>query len=83
MTGIRKVVPRDFVVGVKLNGADYLDSELADKRKADANRAQEHRALEHVKNIASWQSVDFIEVSGGDYENPGTALFRNCPLTTS
>lgn len=71
VTGIRQVVPHDFIVGVKLNGADYLDSELADKRKADANRAQEDRALEHVKNIASWRTVDFIEVSGGDYENPG------------
>lgn len=69
--GIRKIVPPTFVLGVKLNAADYLDSEISDQRVADTKRAQEDRALDHVKEIASWQLIDFIEVSGGDYENPG------------
>lgn len=68
---IRKIVPARFILGVKLNAADYLDSEIFDQRVADTKRAQEDRALDHVKEIASWRLIDFIEVSGGDYENPG------------
>jgi 2,4-dienoyl-CoA reductase-like NADH-dependent reductase (Old Yellow Enzyme family) len=71
---IRKIVPAGFILGVKLNAADYLDSEVSDQHVADAKRAQEDRALDHVKQIASWRSIDFIEVSGGDYENPGAAI---------
>ncbi|KAF7325583.1 hypothetical protein MKEN_00407900 [Mycena kentingensis (nom. inval.)] len=55
--GIRRAVPADFVLGVKLNSCDYTDGE------PDA-------ALEHVRSIATWGLFDFIEVSGGDYENP-------------
>jgi len=33
--------------------------------------AQELSALEHVRTMASWQMIDFIEISGGDYESPG------------
>ncbi|KAF7325577.1 FMN-linked oxidoreductase [Mycena kentingensis (nom. inval.)] len=55
--GIRRAIPADFVLGVKLNSSDYTDGE------PDA-------ALEHVRSIATWGLFDFIEVSGGDYENP-------------
>lgn len=54
------VVPEDFVIGVKLNSADYA---------GDGN-LKEDRALKHVREIGSWGLVDFIEVSGGDYEDP-------------
>ena len=55
------VVPEDFVLGVKLDSADYA---------RDTAEPQESRALDHVREIGSWQLVDFIEVSGGDYEDP-------------
>jgi len=65
VTAIRKtgVIPPDFVLGIKLNAADYADGE--DTRT---------RALDHLREIVSWGAVDFIEVSGGDYENPGYSL---------
>lgn len=57
-------IPRDFVVGVKMNAADYVDS-------GTGAVASEDFALDHLKEIATWGLVDFIEVSGGDYDSPG------------
>jgi 2,4-dienoyl-CoA reductase-like NADH-dependent reductase (Old Yellow Enzyme family) len=59
---IRAVVPKEFVLGIKLNASDYVD---------DTEDAEQDRALDHVRTIAGWGFVDFIEISGGDYENPG------------
>ncbi|TBU24239.1 FMN-linked oxidoreductase [Dichomitus squalens] len=55
------VVPDDFIVGVKLNAADYA---------RDTCELQENRALQHVREIGKWGLVDTIQVSGGDYEDP-------------
>ncbi|KAI0337207.1 FMN-linked oxidoreductase [Trametopsis cervina] len=55
------VVPDDFVLGIKLNAADYV---------SDVPTAEEDRAVAHALEIASWDMIDFIEVSGGSYENP-------------
>jgi 2,4-dienoyl-CoA reductase-like NADH-dependent reductase (Old Yellow Enzyme family) len=54
------------VVGVKLNAGDYVHGGFS-----------EDHSLEHIKTVSSWNMVDFIEVSGGDYEDPrmlGTSL---------
>jgi 2,4-dienoyl-CoA reductase-like NADH-dependent reductase (Old Yellow Enzyme family) len=64
VTGIRGVSPPDFVLGIKLNAADYTSG----------GGDSEERALEHLRIITTWKMVDFIEISGGDYENPG--VFR-------
>ncbi|KAJ3539614.1 hypothetical protein NM688_g6339 [Phlebia brevispora] len=67
------VVPPDFVVGVKLNAADYIDGSSPASAEGTAksdNTDDEQRVLSHVREIASWKMVDFIEVSGGSYENP-------------
>ncbi|KDQ11347.1 hypothetical protein BOTBODRAFT_114606 [Botryobasidium botryosum FD-172 SS1] len=60
---IRSFAPPAFVIGIKLNAADYASGGLSDQH-----------ALEHVKTIAGWAGeragVDFIEISGGDYEQP-------------
>ncbi|KAL5480864.1 hypothetical protein ACEPAI_9804 [Sanghuangporus weigelae] len=60
---IRLAVPRTFVVGLKLNAADYATGGFS--------RAE---GAEHIAQIARWQwnkgGVDFIEISGGDYESP-------------
>ncbi|KAH8113757.1 FMN-linked oxidoreductase [Phellopilus nigrolimitatus] len=60
---VRAAVPRIFVVGIKLNAADYVSGGL---------REEDGRA--HLAEIAGWEwegaGVDFIEVSGGDYESP-------------
>lgn len=57
---VRAKVPRDFAVGVKLNSSDYIQGGLT-----------EEDALENVKWLAETGLCDFIEVSGGNYENPG------------
>jgi len=56
---IREIVPSDFAVGIKVNAGDYVVSGFDN---ADAKR--------HLLEIASWGLVDWIEISGGDYENP-------------
>ena len=62
VASIRDAVPADFVVGIKFNVRNHLSG---DQTEAEA------RVLDHFKSIAVWNSIDFIEVSGGDYENPG------------
>ena len=47
------------MVGVKLNSGDYVHGGFS-----------EEHSLEHVRTISGWNMVDFIEVSGGDYEDP-------------
>lgn len=59
MSAIRKVVRTNFVLGIKLNSADYAETD-------------QDVVLDHFKAIACWSEVDFIEVSGGDYEKPGS-----------
>ncbi|KAF9652327.1 FMN-linked oxidoreductase [Thelephora ganbajun] len=61
-TEVRRNVPKDFVVGVKLNSADFVD------RKAVTT--SDEKALQHVREIASWGFIDFLEITGGDYESP-------------
>lgn len=62
LSKIREEAPPQFIVGIKLNAADYASS------------GSEDRALEHVRELAASRLVDFIEISGGDYENPGQPL---------
>ncbi|QRW05471.1 NADH:flavin oxidoreductase/NADH oxidase [Ceratobasidium sp. AG-Ba] len=56
---IEPTIPSSFVVGVKLNAGDYAK-----------DRLDENQALLHVRSIAEWGCVDFLEISGGDYESP-------------
>lgn len=63
VTEVRGNVPKDFVVGVKLNSADFVD------RKAVTT--SDESALQHVRDIVSWGLIDFLEITGGDYESPG------------
>ena len=71
MAAIRYVVPSNFVLGIKINAADYVTTACDDKHKQDSIPPD---ALHHIHDIASWGLVDFIEISGGDYEMPGTIL---------
>ncbi|EIN08209.1 FMN-linked oxidoreductase [Punctularia strigosozonata HHB-11173 SS5] len=78
---IREQVPRTFILGVKVNAADYSnarqsvpsagasrpDHQVFSQTVEDGTEIQAH---EHVKLMASWRTIDFIEISGGDYENP-------------
>ncbi|KAG5642729.1 hypothetical protein DXG03_002274 [Asterophora parasitica] len=59
VSAIRSVVSKDFVVGIKINCADYTD-----------DHDRHALVLDHFRTIAAWGEVDFIEVSGGDYEKP-------------
>ncbi|KAK0546098.1 hypothetical protein OC845_004757, partial [Tilletia horrida] len=56
---VRQRVGPDFVIGVKLNSSDYLAGGLT-----------EEDALENVRMLAAHGGVDFVEISGGNYENP-------------
>lgn len=59
------LTPKDFVISIKLNAADYASGSL------DSNLTEhEQRALQHLLAIASWATVDIVEISGGDYETP-------------
>lgn len=54
---VRAVVPRDFIVGIKLNSVDHQSATtLAD-------------GLTQLKLITD-AGIDFLEVSGGTYEDP-------------
>ena len=64
---IRKVVPTTFIIGIKINSADYVASGQSEQ----AAQQGERRILDHIRTIACWGIIDFIEISGGDYENPG------------
>lgn len=67
--GIRAIVPKDFVIGVKINSADYVET---GERPSDERVLKEtQRVLDYIRTITLWGVVDFIEISGGDYESPG------------
>ncbi|KAH9976208.1 hypothetical protein BGW80DRAFT_1473431 [Lactifluus volemus] len=68
VTSIRKVLPRPFVLGIKLSSSDYVGA--GSLHDAQAEKEAEDRALDHVVDIARWDMIDFIEISGGDYEIP-------------
>lgn len=57
---VRKQVPASFCVGLKLNSADVGGAESLED------------SLEQVGLIAAEQ-IDFVEISGGSYENPRMA----------
>ena len=57
-------MPKDFVLGVKLNSGDFVDKEVVS--------LSDEKALQHVRNIVGWGLFDFLEISGGDYESPGS-----------
>ncbi|GAA5907114.1 hypothetical protein JCM5296_003460 [Sporobolomyces johnsonii] len=67
---IRAEFPQEsgFCLGIKLNSSDYVKGGLT-----------EQDALDNVKWIAEHGGVDFIEISGGSYENPE---FLNASPTT-
>jgi len=67
--GVRAVVTKDFVIGVKVNSADYVETGERPSDERVSNETQ--RVLDHIRTIALWGMVDFIEISGGDYESPG------------
>ncbi|KAJ7355766.1 hypothetical protein DFH08DRAFT_507803 [Mycena albidolilacea] len=70
VTETRAAVPGDFVLGIKINSADYAESYTA----GDVSPA-----LDHIRTIASWGLVDFIEISGGDYEKPDFLTYTSSP----
>ena len=62
-TEIRRNVLKDFILGIKLNSADFVDR--------NAVSSSNEKVLQYVRDIVSWEFFDFLEISGGDYENPG------------
>jgi len=68
VTSIREVLPRPFVLGVKLNSSDYVGSGSTPDPRAEEEA--EDRVIAHLVQVARWDMLDFIEISGGDYENP-------------
>jgi hypothetical protein len=63
------------VLGVKLSSSDYVGAGSVHDPRAEEEA--EDRGVAHVVEVARWDMVDFIEVSGGDYENPSTTFVYN------
>jgi hypothetical protein len=63
------------VLGVKLSSSDYVGAGSVHDPRAEEEA--EDKAVAHVVDVARWDMIDFIEVSGGDYENPGTSSVHN------
>ncbi|KAK4049098.1 mitogen activated protein kinase [Microbotryomycetes sp. JL221] len=61
VSAIRKELPvsSGFCLGIKLNSSDYVKGGLT-----------EEDALDNIKWLCEHGGLDFIEVSGGTYENP-------------
>lgn len=60
LTGIAAATEPTFVKAVKINSSDFV-----------AGGMDEHQAADIIREIAAWQLVDILEVSGGNYSNPG------------
>lgn len=71
VSSIRRNVPKSFILGVKINAADYVDKNSNSVGVSKSDDEIEKRALSHLQQMAKWGGVDFIEISGGDYEKPG------------
>ncbi|KAF9010091.1 hypothetical protein BDQ17DRAFT_1421365 [Cyathus striatus] len=69
VTEIRAVVPASFAVGIKINAADYVPHPQLSHEDGD-------RAVDHICAITRWNMIDFIEISGGDYERPDFMISR-------
>lgn len=61
LRGMRKACPAPFIIGIKVNSSDTLEGGLS-----------EAEALQQIEMIAGDKeaAVDFIEISGGNYEKP-------------
>jgi 2,4-dienoyl-CoA reductase-like NADH-dependent reductase (Old Yellow Enzyme family) len=55
--GIRKELPASFCVGIKLNSVDHQEA------------GDLEEALQQIKFILD-SGIDFLEISGGSYEDP-------------
>ncbi|KAK2042910.1 FMN-linked oxidoreductase [Colletotrichum somersetense] len=55
---IRRVVPSTFCVGLKVNSVDV------------GNKAAMEESIAQLQHIAGSGGVDFLEISGGSFENP-------------
>jgi 2,4-dienoyl-CoA reductase-like NADH-dependent reductase (Old Yellow Enzyme family) len=77
---IRRGVPKDFILSIKLSAADY---KTADSSTQASLSEGESNALEHILAMAQWGGVDIIEISGGDYENPGNFNAKKSNTTRS
>ncbi|KAL1406195.1 hypothetical protein Q8F55_007884 [Vanrija albida] len=62
LTGIAAATEPRFVKAVKINSSDFV-----------AGGMDEEQAADIIREIASWQLVDILEVSGGNYSNPAFA----------
>jgi 2,4-dienoyl-CoA reductase-like NADH-dependent reductase (Old Yellow Enzyme family) len=60
---IREATPKGFCVGIKLNSVDHQSgAELSD-------------CMEQLEEIRK-AGVDFLEISGGSYENPSVSFYN-------
>lgn len=57
LQAVRKVVPREFCVGIKLNSVDHQSQQELEE------------CIEQLEDIVA-AGIDFLEISGGTYENP-------------
>jgi 2,4-dienoyl-CoA reductase-like NADH-dependent reductase (Old Yellow Enzyme family) len=61
---VREAVPKTFCVGIKLNSADFR------------NKEQLAACIEQLEDITG-AGVDFLEISGGSYEDPEVSFVKS------
>jgi 2,4-dienoyl-CoA reductase-like NADH-dependent reductase (Old Yellow Enzyme family) len=70
---VRRNVPKDFIVAIKLNCGDFVDRQAAEQ--------SDGRVLQYVQEIVNWGLIDLLEITGGDYENPGSRIYVFPPIS--
>ncbi|WVO13410.1 hypothetical protein L204_101025 [Cryptococcus depauperatus] len=72
LRGIHQKTQKSFVKSVKVNCSDFVQGGLDEKQ-----------ASEIIKNLASWDLIDIIEISGGNYSSPAFASAETLSLPLS
>lgn len=62
----RKVIPKGFTIGIKLNSVDQQTASGTDMKDV----------LKQVKLLEK-AGIDFLEISGGSYEDPSVSTSKN------
>ncbi|KAI9635074.1 uncharacterized protein MKK02DRAFT_24991 [Dioszegia hungarica] len=72
LRGVHAATRREFIKAIKINCSDFVQGGL-----------DEAQSAEIIKEIVSWRMVDVLEVSGGNYSNPGIVAFTDSQRPTS
>ncbi|RSH92592.1 hypothetical protein EHS25_008037 [Saitozyma podzolica] len=75
LTGIAKTTDKTFIKAVKINSSDFVQGGLDEAQSSSI-----------IKTLVSWNLIDMLEISGGNYSSPVFATFdgfTSDPTSTS